>query len=257
MSEIASSLLARLNHWEDNYDNHESIIWAKNHADIPVFAIALYLGFIFYVPGLLKKPWRLRTTWAYWNLLLSVFSIIGASRCVPHLFHVLQTKGFEYSVCAEPESYYLHGRAGTWVSMFIFSKIPELMDTVFLVLQKKPVIFLHWFHHVTVLLYCWHSFTNYTATGLWFTAMNFSVHSVMYTYYFFSISGLEAVARLLVTPVLSKSMHGARPRQTEMLRESELESFQTPSRQAVGWTPAPQTPLRVSAAVRRGVSGCG
>ena len=46
-----------------------------------------------------------------------------------------------------------------WVSFFIFSKIPELVDTVFLVLQKKPVIFLHWFHHVTVLLYCWHAYT--------------------------------------------------------------------------------------------------
>ena len=31
----------------------------------------------------------------------------------------------------------------------LISKIPELVDTAFLVIQKKPVIFLHWFHHVT------------------------------------------------------------------------------------------------------------
>jgi elongation of very long chain fatty acids protein 6 len=35
------------------------------------------------------------------------------------------------------------------VGLFIYSKIPELMDTVFLVLQKKRVIFLAWFHHTT------------------------------------------------------------------------------------------------------------
>ena len=35
------------------------------------------------------------------------------------------------------------------MGLFIYSKIPELMDTVFLVLQKKRVIFLAWFHHTT------------------------------------------------------------------------------------------------------------
>ena len=52
----------------------------------------------------------------------------------------------------------------------VYSPLPPdvlFVDTVFLVLQKKPVIFLHWFHHVTVLLYCWHAFANWTASGLW------------------------------------------------------------------------------------------
>lgn len=37
-------------------------------------------------------------------------------------------------------------------------------------MQNKEVIFLHWFHHVTVLLYCWHAFISDTATGLWCAA---------------------------------------------------------------------------------------
>lgn len=58
------------------------------------------------------------------------------------------------------------------------------VDTVFLVLRKREVIFLHWFHHVTVLLYCWHAYHHSVAAGLWFATMNYSVHSIMYLYYF-------------------------------------------------------------------------
>ncbi|VDL66713.1 unnamed protein product [Nippostrongylus brasiliensis] len=49
------------------------------------------------------------------------------------------------------------GPASFWACMFAFSKIAELGDTVFLVLRKRPVIFLHWYHHAVVLVYCWHS----------------------------------------------------------------------------------------------------
>lgn len=42
------------------------------------------------------------------------------------------------------------------LQMFVFSKVPELGDTVFIILRKRPLIFLHWYHHVTVLLYTWH-----------------------------------------------------------------------------------------------------
>jgi elongation of very long chain fatty acids protein 6 len=44
---------------------------------------------------------------------------------------------------------------------------------------------LHWYHHATVLIYCWFSCAEFSATGRWFSAMNFAVHAVMYTYYAF------------------------------------------------------------------------
>ena len=67
----------------------------------------------------------------------------------------------------------------------ILFQVPELGDTIFIVLRKQKLIFLHWYHHITVLIYCWYSFSQYTAPARWFVVMNFVVHSIMYTYYAF------------------------------------------------------------------------
>ena len=34
-----------------------------------------------------------------------------------------------------------------------------------------------------MLLYCWHSYSARIGTGLWFAAMNYSVHAIMYAYF--------------------------------------------------------------------------
>ena len=47
------------------------------------------------------------------------------------------------------------------------------------------------YHHVTVLIYCWYSFSEYTAPARWFVVMNFIVHSLMYSYYFLKASRCE------------------------------------------------------------------
>ena len=49
---------------------------------------------------------------------------------------------------------------------------------------QQKLIFLHWYHHVTVLTFCWHSYACTSSTGLYFVAMNYSVHAIMYGYYF-------------------------------------------------------------------------
>ena len=46
-----------------------------------------------------------------------------------------------------------------------------------------------------VLLYCWHAYHNRIGPGLWFASANYTVHSVMYTYYFLMAAGLHKLAR--------------------------------------------------------------
>ena len=69
------------------------------------------------------------------------------------------------------------------MSAFAMSKIVELGDTVFLILRKRPVIFLHWYHHVTVLLFTWTSAAEAASFGRYFMTINCLVHFLMYSYF--------------------------------------------------------------------------
>ncbi|CAG9571259.1 putative fatty acid elongase [Leishmania major strain Friedlin] len=99
------------------------------------------------------------------------------------------------SMCVFKDDMYRRNISGLLCLVFMFSKIPEMLDTAFLVFQKKPVIFLHWYHHVTVMLYCWHAWMSPTSSGLWFVSMNYSVHSIMYFYYFVAACGYSKLVR--------------------------------------------------------------
>jgi elongation of very long chain fatty acids protein 6 len=132
---------------------------------------------------ILQNIWDTRGVLACWNALLCAFSWMGAIRTVPHLLYNLKTQTFEQTICTPPHVEWGVGATGLWVQLFILSKIPELIDTVFIVQRKRPLIFLHWYHHVTVLLYCWHSYATEASQALYFVAMNYTVHAVMYGYY--------------------------------------------------------------------------
>jgi hypothetical protein len=153
---------------------------------LPIVAILLYGLFI--VAGQAyfstRDPWDWRNLMACWNLGLSVFSTIGFLRTAPALVHLATQYTFHENLCIDPESHFGSGVAGMWVQLFILSKFPELIDTFFIVIHKKPLILLHWYHHISVLLYCWHSYVFKAPAGIVFCVMNYAVHALMYFYYF-------------------------------------------------------------------------
>jgi len=117
------------------------------------------------------------------------FSFIGVVRLLPTLLHELVVYGPQYSLCRAAQVSYGSGGSGFWTMLFIYSKFVELGDTVFLLLAKKDVNFLHWFHHCTVLLFTWSSYCDEAPNGQYFITMNYAVHSVMYFYYFLTCLG--------------------------------------------------------------------
>ncbi|KAF4711665.1 hypothetical protein FOZ62_001367, partial [Perkinsus olseni] len=146
-----------------------------------------------------RPAFNLKKPLALWNLFLAIFSFIGVTRTVPLLLGGIWYNGPLYFVCRNASASYGTGPAGLWISLFMYSKYFELIDTAFLVLRKRNVNFLHWFHHATVLLYCWHAGAYEQPTGIFFATMNYMVHSIMYFYYFLSSVGHKPKWGLTVT----------------------------------------------------------
>lgn len=148
---------------------------------VTVYGLAIYLGQRYFDN---REPYNWRYSMAFWNLGLSVFSTIGFVRTLPQLVHNLVNYTVTENLCLDPESHFGSGATGFWVQLFCLSKFPELLDTMFIVVHKKPLIFLHWYHHISVLLYCWHAYVTKAPGGIFFATMNYGVHAIMYLYYF-------------------------------------------------------------------------
>nr|CAD2194468.1 unnamed protein product [Meloidogyne enterolobii] len=73
--------------------------------------------------------------------------------------------------------------SGFWIFIWVLSKIPELFDTLFLILKGRPIRFMHWFHHSMSILFGTINFIGDNAYLVWVVWMNFFIHSIMYSYY--------------------------------------------------------------------------
>jgi hypothetical protein len=177
-------------HIESSFRYESGRIWLEENNHLPIIAIIVYLIIIFSGQKWMRsrKPYNLRSALFLWNILLAVFSIIGAGRSLSEFIHVQMNDGLHASICRDEQKDGVHA---FWSFAFVVSKLFELGDTVFIVLRKTDLIFLHWWHHITVIIFGWFSGYQPLSIGRWIMSMNFTVHAFMYSYYAARSAGIR------------------------------------------------------------------
>lgn len=160
---------------------------------IPMTTILLgYLFFVLYLgPRIManRKPFQLKEPMIVYNFFLVALSIFIVYEFMMSGWVTTYTWRCDaIDTSNSPQA--LRMVQVAW--LFWFSKIIELMDTVFFVLRKKhgQITFLHIFHH-SFMPWTWWWGVGYAPGGMGsFHAMvNSSVHVVMYFYYGLSAAG--------------------------------------------------------------------
>lgn len=161
--------------------------WLRSHYWIPSVATVVYLAMIVIGVDLMKNrpPFKVKWILFTWNVILAIFSFATAWKSIQDALFMIQKFNLDSSICRAIEK----PVRGFWGVLFVFSKFIEFGDTVFLIIRKRKIIFLHWFHHVTVLWISWILCTTGSSLGRYSIAMNSFVHVFMYSY--FAISTLS------------------------------------------------------------------
>lgn len=171
--------------------------WMQDHHYIPIVAVLLYVFVTWFGQAVMEdeKPMQLKLPLILWNSSLALFSICCVLRILPPIVSQLQHMSLEEKICSSATD----GPTFFWVFLFTMSKFMELGDTVFLILRKRPVIFLHWYHHTTVLLFTWFAFAEYSPILSIFACVNAFIHSLMYTYYALQAIGVKCPKSVSLT----------------------------------------------------------
>lgn len=197
---------------ELSFDEKRAIKWMNARWHWSFYFSALYLLLIYSGRKFMKdkKPFNLRTALCMWSTGLSIFSLYAIYRVFAVARTMIHLGGFQHAFC-DTNSYIGTTGGGLWAFLFPLSKLPELFDTLFIVLRKQKLSFLHYYHHVTVFIYCWFSYSTPISAGIWFGLVNYTVHGIMYCYYAVKASGRNPprwVAKSITIIQLSQMFFG-------------------------------------------------
>jgi hypothetical protein len=117
------------------------------------FAIYMTIGYMIFV-GVAslfmrnRAPFDLRRALGLHNLFLCVLSLMMALGGIWEVYSAFTTHPFMHVYCSNvrsPDRLPLAGAAFFWTCLFYLSKYWEFLDTAFIILRKKPLLFLHVF----------------------------------------------------------------------------------------------------------------
>lgn len=180
---IQDNLTTKAYDFEKNVDYNAVHDWYQDYWHLSVYFAILYVVLVFGGRKIMesRERYTLQGPLICWNILLAGFSIFGTIRIWQVMFDLYKLHGLKGTVCNS--EYFQSPVSNFWSMVFIMSKVPELVDTAFIVLRKQKLIFLHWYHHITVMIYSWYTFRDRLSGAQWYVSMNFFVHALMYSYY--------------------------------------------------------------------------
>jgi elongation of very long chain fatty acids protein 6 len=188
----------------DEYDYDRARQWLMDTEGFLLKSVAAYVIAIWSIKYIMadRKPFNLQTPLILWNAALAVFSILGFIRTTPTFLRVISEHGIThtYTHISEMQTDKV---AGYWTFLWVVSKIPELVDTLFIVARKRPLMFMHWYHHALTGWFAFVTFYSENAYMIWVVWLNYFIHSVMYSYYC-----LRAM-RVRVPPQVAQQITGA------------------------------------------------
>jgi hypothetical protein len=121
------------------------------------------------------RPLTLKWLFFAHNALLSVGSALLLAMILEIMVPRVISHGLMWSICHA--DMYDNRLEFLFYLNYLF-KYYELLDTVFLVLKRKPVPFLHWFHHSMTMLLCYVQLEGRTTMSIVPITLNLTVHVV-------------------------------------------------------------------------------
>ncbi|KAH8687404.1 ELO family [Tricladium varicosporioides] len=163
-----------------------------------VAMIVLYIVVIFGGREFMRnrQPYQLNGLFKAHNFMLTAVSGVLLLLFAEQLLPTLWRQGVYENICGDS------GWTQPLVVLYYLNyltKYVELIDTVFLMVKKKPLTFLHCYHHPATALLCYTQLVGHTSVSWVPITLNLTVHVVMYWYYFQSARGIRVSWKQWIT----------------------------------------------------------
>jgi len=173
-----------------------------SHFQVPLMASIFYLTSLVGLRAFMKdrKAFVLKNVTFVHNVILTCLSTVMFLGSAYGAYLKYQSQGFFAGLVCEQDPNPIRGPLFYWSFIFYLSKYYEFIDSYLLVLKKKPLIFLHVFHHFVMPYVCWAGLEGKWCMALWTSSFwNSFVHIWMYYYYSVSTLGYSPWWRQYLT----------------------------------------------------------